>query len=48
MATNLKRHKGDTKTFRELDFSEQAKSINVQISILGKGMSIHCAGKNDV
>jgi hypothetical protein len=26
-----RRHKGDTKTFEELNFSEQAKAINVKI-----------------
>jgi hypothetical protein len=29
--TNDKRHQGDTKTFEELTFSEQAKAINIKI-----------------
>jgi hypothetical protein len=35
------RHKNDTKTFQELSFSEQAKSINAQISILNKAVRAH-------
>jgi hypothetical protein len=44
---NIKRHKNDTKTFNELTFEEQAKSINAQISILKKAISAHSRNTQD-
>lgn len=38
---SVKRHKNDTKTFDELTFSEQAKSINGQIISLEKSINAH-------
>jgi hypothetical protein len=35
------RHKGDTKTFDELGFSEQAKSIAAQLVNLGRAIRRH-------
>src|SRR4051812_4148464 len=31
LVNNDKRHQGDTKTFEELTFSEQAKAINIKV-----------------
>jgi hypothetical protein len=36
-----KRHKDDTKTFDELNYAEQAKSINGQIISLMKSINAH-------
>lgn len=38
MNPRVRRHKSDTKTFKELDFVGQAKSINAQISVLGRAI----------
>ncbi|MCK5133130.1 MAG: hypothetical protein KAR40_13370 [Candidatus Sabulitectum sp.] len=35
------RHKGDTKTFDELSYSEQAKSITAQINVIQSAVSAH-------
>lgn len=35
------RHKGDTKTFEEMTFEEQAKSINAIINVLQRTMIHH-------
>ncbi len=37
----MKEHKGHTKTFDELDFAEQAKSINATIINLSNSISAH-------
>jgi hypothetical protein len=42
----IPRHKGDTKTFEGLDFSEQAKSISAQLVNLGRAIQHH-AGHPD-
>lgn len=34
-------HQGHTKTFEELTFSEQAKSINAQIVVLQRAIRAH-------
>ena len=39
-----KRHKRDTRTFAELTFAEQAKSISAQISRLGRSVRAHLRG----
>lgn len=36
-----KRHQGDTKSFEELNFKEQALSINGQIATLRKAIRAH-------
>jgi hypothetical protein len=36
-----RRHKQDTRTFEELDFSEQAKSISAQLVNLGRAIRHH-------
>ena len=36
-----RRHKSDTRTFSEMTFAEQARSINAQLAILGKAMRAH-------
>jgi len=38
MSPRVRRHKSDTKTFEELDFVGQARSINAQISVLGRAI----------
>jgi hypothetical protein len=51
--SNDKRHQGDTKTFEELTFSEQAKAINIKVvwfldatrSHIRKCVSEHGAGR---
>lgn len=40
-AMAIPRHKGDTKTFEDLDFSEQAKSISAQLVNLGRAIRRH-------
>jgi hypothetical protein len=37
----IPRHKGDTKTFEDLDFPEQAKSISAQLVNLGRAIRRH-------
>jgi len=37
----MKRHQNDTKTFDNLTFNEQSKSINAQIAILTKAIRAH-------
>ncbi len=34
----VRRHKSDTRTFEELDFVGQARSINAQIAVLGRAI----------
>jgi len=34
-----RRHKADTRTFEELDYAEQAKSINAQIRVIEKAIT---------
>lgn len=36
-----RRHRGDTRTFEELDFAEQAKSISAQIVVLQRAIRAH-------
>ena len=43
----MRRHKLDTKTFAELSFSEQAKSINASINHLQKAMLYHTEHAKD-
>ncbi len=38
MNPRVRRHKSDTKTFEELDFVGQARSINAQIAVLGRAI----------
>lgn len=38
MNPRVRRHKGDTRTFEELDFVGQARSINAQIAVLGRAI----------
>jgi len=38
MNPRVRRHKNDTKTFEELDFVGQARSINAQIAVLGRAI----------
>jgi len=38
---NSRRHKGDTKTFEELTFQEQAKAINMTALQFRKQLSAH-------
>ena len=35
------RHKNDTKTFEELSYAEQAKSISAQLNVLQKAIRAH-------
>ncbi|GAB6283507.1 MAG: hypothetical protein STSR0008_22800 [Ignavibacterium sp.] len=37
----IKEHKNHTKTFEELDFNEQAKSITAQINVLVSAIRAH-------
>lgn len=37
----IKRHKQNTKTFGEMTFAEQARSISAQIIILERGIRAH-------
>lgn len=41
------RHKGDTKTFEELTFAEQAKSINASIVNLQRSIEHHISHAPD-
>ena len=43
----MQRHKNDTKTFEELDFAEQAKSISAQILVLEKAIKLHVNNYNE-
>ena len=36
-----RRHQGDTKTFEELTFAEQAKSINISVVGLQRSVAAH-------
>lgn len=38
-----KRHKKNTRTFQELDYADQARSINAQINVLVKAINAHLA-----
>jgi hypothetical protein len=43
-----KRHKGDTKTFEELDFQEQANSLNADLALyLPKAIGAHVRRAED-
>jgi len=37
--TMTRRHKADTRTFEELDYADQARSINAQIRVLEKAIT---------
>ncbi len=38
---NQRRHQGDTKTFEELTFAEQAKAINIRLVVLERSVRAH-------
>ena len=44
---NLPAHKGNTKTFEQLSFQEQANSINAQINNLQRAIEYHVAHATD-
>ena len=42
-----RRHRRDTRTFHELTFQEQAKSINAQLSTLTRAVRVHILRSKD-
>jgi len=44
---NARRHKGDTKTFEELTFEEQAKAMNMTALQFRKQLTAHLRRAND-
>jgi hypothetical protein len=47
MTMATRRHKQDTRTFEELDYAGQAKSITAQINILIKAINAHIQRAKD-